>query len=172
MPPENTQTAADEMTLEEEVAGLLDGQANDDSIEETPEVPEVPEPAGQDDDPPVEEPEEIVEPLQAPDRWAAPYKEAFSSLAGLKPGEPLPEGFDPRSVQEAWLEYHKERQAYVTPLEQERANLQAQFQEWEQALAPYAQAWQMARPKGSAYALIVAGTRVVIGGAGTSRSHS
>lgn len=136
----DTQTVDDVETeeiddIDAEIGELIDG-ANDVDDKETAKAEDAPEV--------IEDAPEVLDPLAPPDRWNQKFKDPFNALGGLQAGQPLPEGFDPRAVQQAWLDFHEDRQSYVTPLEQERAQLRSQLDRYNQVLAPYEQSWRMA----------------------------
>lgn len=118
--------------LDSEIGRAFDEQEATEAVEVSKEVVEAPE-AVKDD----------WTPLSAPDRWKPEFKEAFSTLANWRPGDPPPDGMDPQKLAKAWLDFHTDRQAYITPLEQERARYQHELEQYQQAVAPYQQTWQM-----------------------------
>lgn len=136
-----------DVSIDDEIAALIDGAESTEEVTETPEVDETdtqeaaPEAT---EEPTAEEVQEAIEALTPPDRWNSKFKDAFSALDQLQGIEGLPEGFDPRAIQQAWLDYHTDRQAYITPLEQERAQYAKALAEFQEVLAPYEQTWQMA----------------------------
>lgn len=142
-------------SLDDEIGALIDAQGEDvaeetpeemeAALNETDESPEAEE--TEEAEAPAEEPttvEEALEALSAPERWAGQYKEAFNALNNLQGVKGLPEGFDPRGVQQAWLDYHTERQSYATQLENERNHYGQALQEFQEVVAPYQQSWEMA----------------------------
>jgi hypothetical protein len=125
-----------DVSLDDEISALLDGDVTDD----TPEEQEAAEAAANEqegDQSAQDAVEEALEALSPPDRWDQRYKEAFNALNN-------PDGLNPRDVQQAWLDYHKERQGYHTQLEQERAYYANQLREFQEVVEPYNQTWQMA----------------------------
>ena len=113
-------------SLDDELTALIEG-----SEETTEEAGAAAEPEA-----PAAEVEEVLEALQPPDRWDSRFKDAFNSIGQ--------EGFNARDAQQAWLDYHTERQAYHTQLEQQRAQYAQALHEYEQVTAPMSQTWQMA----------------------------
>lgn len=130
-----------DVSLDDEIGALIDGAAADETPEEAAALEaiesETNEAPNESAAPTEQEIEEAIEALSPPDRWDPKYKEAFNALNN-------PEGLDPRAVQQAWLDYHAERQGYHTQLEQERAQYQRQLDEFNQVLSPYEASWQMA----------------------------
>jgi len=89
--------------------------------------------------------EEILEALDAPQKWDKRYKEVFSGLAAVG-DDGVPAYANGRDVQQTMLDMYNEGQSYTTRVEQERAEIKNQLgqfhgyaNEWNNALAPYQQ---------------------------------